>query len=286
MDFREWLADSPRRGLMLGLLAVVSAGCGSDQYEIRLKQSKDYYSYLEKIEQNLAPKWTDGALVESMRVPRQFQFIPAPVPTKNEDGTEEWPSVDPRQPDYVNLVFPPRELIGAWEAPFSVVTAEGTPDTRKGYIYILSNYWSFLEDPGEALKFTGKTLQLIGEALEDRLPPEKLENPPIEQHPKPGRYLPAASYAVFSFQPKPITQRTAEQETTINYTFTLYGIANGNIQAIVLVALPENVSSQEKLIERIPMMLEQFRISRVEPRPSQQPASPAGGNAPAATPGF
>ena len=269
--------------LVLLLLAGVS-GCGYDTYETRLKFSRDYYAYLERIEQNLGPKWSDGRVVEMFRVPKQFVPIPAPVPFKNDEGQDEMPAVDLRQPDYLNLLFPGQNLIGAWEAPFSVTTADGSVDTRKGYIYILSNYWGFIgEDPAAALKFTPATVQLVGDALEDHILPEKIENPPTELHPKPGGYLPAASYTVFEFHPKAITLRSAERESTINYTFRMYGRQNGNIQAIILLALPDNISAQEKLMERIPMMLEQFRITRTEPKLGSAGgggAAPAG-NAPA-----
>lgn len=275
-------AATPGTWLLGCTLAVGLAGCGAEQYEIRLKQTRDYYNYLERIEQNLAPKWSDGRVVEMIRVPKQFTPIPAPVPTKNEDGTEEPPAVDPRQPDYLNLVFPTNQLIGVWEAPFTVDVAGGATDTRKGYIYVLSNYWMLLgEDPAAALKFGGDVVQLVGDALDDHLPPDKLENPPTELHPKPGGYLPQSSYSLFTFQPKPITLRSTERESTVNYTFTMYGKQNGNIQVIVLVVLPESISSREKLVERIPMMLDQFHITKTEPKPGQGSAGPAQNSNPA-----
>ncbi len=265
------------------VLSLGIMGCGVDQYEIRLRQSKDYYNYLEKIEQNLAPKWSDGRIVEMIRVPKQFQPIPAPVPVKNEDGNEEI-GVDARQPDYMNLVFPTAELVGAWEAPFSVVVSDGTADTRKAYIYVLSNYWKFLgDDPAEALKFTDAMVQLVGDALEDHIPPDKLENPQTEPHPKRGGYLPESLYKVYTFQPKPIKHRSTERESTVNYTFSMYARQNANIQAIVLVVLPANTSSQEKLDERISMMLEHFLITKTEPKPAQ---GQSGGAAPANPTGF
>lgn len=262
-----------RCGLLLSIV-----GCGAEQYETRLKESRDYYNFLERIELNQAPKWSDGRIVESIRVPKQFQQIPAPVPVKNENGEEEMPAVDPRQPDYLNLVFSPINLVGAWEAPFTVEVADGSTDTRKGYIYVLSNYWMFLgEDPAQALKFAGMMVELVGDALDDHLPPDKVENPTLELYPKPGRYLPAAQYSVFAFQPKPITQRSTEKESTVNYTFTMYEKSNANIRAIILVVLPDRISSQEKLVDRIPMMLETFHITKTEPRPNSQGG---GGSAP------
>jgi hypothetical protein len=260
--------------LVLGIL-----GCGADQYETRLKESAKYYAFLEQIELNLAPKWSDNAAVEFIRVPKQFQPIPAPVPVKNEAGETEVPP-DVRQPDYLNLVFPSNQLIGAWEAPFNVDTSDGSTDVRKGYIYVLSNYWMFLgEDPSLALKFTGGIVQLVGDALDDHIPPDKLENPEIGYFPKRGQYMPEVAYSVFTYQPKPITLRNNDRETTVNYTFTMYARQNGNVQAIVLVALPDRISSQEKLTDRVRMMLENFRVNKTEPRGGTQGGSGGGGPA-------
>ena len=270
--------------LLSGLAAALClfVGCGADKYEQRLRESKKYYNELEQIELNLAPKWSDGRLIQEIRVPRQFQPIPAPQPIKHEDGTVEMPAVDPRQPDYLNLVFPRDQLIAAWEAPFEVALPDGTTDTRKGYIYVLSNYWMFIgENPNDALTFTSAIVQHVGTALEDHLPPEKIESPPAELHPKPGGYLPAASYNVFTFKPKPITLRSTERETTVDYSFEMYEKKNQDIHAVVLVVLPANISSQEKLRERIPMMLDHFTITNVPPSPSADPNAAT----PASTPG-
>lgn len=283
MSLFQWLSTARRMWLCGCVLAMGAVGCGVDLYEQRLKQSKDYYNYLEKIELNLGPKWSDGRAVEMIRVPKQFQPIPAPVPVKNENGEDEYPAVDPRQPNYLNLLFPPAQLVGAWEAPFTVQVSDGSTDTRNGYIYVLSNYWMFLgEDPAIALTFAPAIVQLVGDALDDHIPPDKLTNPEVALHPKPGRYLPASSYSVFTFQPKPITLRTAERDTTVNYTFTMYMKQNGNIQAIVLVVLPDAISAQEKLVDRIPMMLENFNITKNEPKPS----AASGGAAPSNPAGF
>lgn len=268
------LPVSAKRMFAGGLIAIAVLGCGAEQYDQRLRQSKDYFNYLDKIEQNLGPKWSDGRIVELLRVPRQFQQIPAPPPpAKDEEGRTEAPAVDPRQPDYINLVFPQEHLVAAWEAPFTVDTADGATSTRKGYIYVLSNYWMFLgEDPAEALKFLGIAVQHVGDALENHIPQAELEKPVVELYPKPGRYLPASSYSVFTFQPKAITDR----DSTVNYTFTMYAKQNGNIQSVILVALPDRISSQEKLVDRIPMMLENFHITKTEPKPGNQ----SGGSAP------
>lgn len=278
-----------RRSLLLGCaMALAVIGCGAEQYETRLKQSKDYYNYLDMVEQNLAPKFSDGAVIESIRVPKQFYPLLAPTPVKGEDGNDVLPTVDPRQPDYLNLIFPNDMLFGAWEAPVAVDAIDGSSDSRKAYIYVLSNYWMFTrEDPAEALTFITKMVQLVGDALEDHIPQEKLEKPDTELHPNrstnTGKYLIASSYDVYTFRPKAITQRSTERETTVNYSFTMYAKTNGNVQAIVLVVQPVNTPPQEKLLERIPLMLDYFHITKNEPKPSQ---GQTGGAAPANPTGF
>jgi hypothetical protein len=190
---------------------------------------------------------------------------------KNDEGKEEMPAVDPRQPDFLNLEFPTQELVGAWEAPFEV-PVDGGAEVRKAYIYVLGNYWMFTnEDPAEALKFTGIMIQRIGDSLDERLPQEKLENPEVKRCPKPGGYFPSNVYSEFQFKPKPIKLG----ETTVPYTFTAYARQNGNIQCMVLVALPVDVSSKEKLTERVTMMLEHFAFTRAEPKAGQSANAPA-----------
>jgi hypothetical protein len=266
--------------LLFGCLLIGGIpGCGADQYETRLKQSKDYYNYLDRIEQNLAPKWSDNRVVDMIRVPIQFQPIPAPVPVKNENGEETLPPDDRNLDFFSDLTFNSQELIGAWQAPFSAVAKDGSTVTAKGYILLLSNYWEFLNDSGEALKFIGAKVNQVGNALKDQIPQDKLEKPPKEPHPKRGRYLPEVWYDVYTFNPTVITLSDSESKPKqVNYTFTLYAQTNGNIQGIVLVVLPDNIPQQEKLVDRIPMMLEHFHITRSEPKPASQT-----GGAPAAT---
>ena len=259
----------------LALAGVV--GCGYDTYELRLKQTSDYYNYLERVEANLAPKWGDGRGILEMRVPKQFVPIPSPPPpAKREDGTEEPPPVDLRQPDYVNLIFP--ELLGAWEAPVEVSLPDGGREIRKAYIYALSNYWTLIgENPNDAPHFTKSLTELIGAALEETA----TEEPP-EMHPKPGTYLPTASYNVFHFKPKPITLQVEDRRTSVYYKFEVYERQNGDIQCPLVVVLPEGINPREKINERIPMMLEYVNPTKTPPRAGANKAAPAGAAAPAA----
>lgn len=260
---RVWMAT------VAGVLSLAgAAGCGYETYELRLKQSKDYYTYLEKVDANLAPKWGDGRGILELRVPKQFVPIPPPQPIKREDGELEMPAVDPRQPDYVNLIFP--ELLGAWEAPVEVSLADGGRETRKAYIYAVSNYWTLIsENPGDAQFFTKSLTELIGAALEQ--PPK--ETPETEMHPKPGTYLPSASYNVFRFASKPITQQAGDVRTSTNYVFEVYERLNGDIQCPLVVVMPEG--ADQKINERIAMMLDYVSPTKTPPRPGANKIAPA-----------
>lgn len=263
---RIWMAT------VAGALSLAGAfGCGYDTYELRLKQTKEYYNYLERVEANLAPKWGDGRGILEMRVPRQFVPIPPPPPpVKREDGTDEPPGVDPRQPDYVNLIFP--ELLGAWEAPVEVSLANGGRETRKAYIYALSNYWTLVgENAVDAPLFTKSLTEMIGAELQETA----TEEPP-ELHPKPGTYLPSASYNVFRFKPKPITLQVEDRRTSVNYIFEVYERQNGDIQCPLVVVLPEGIDPSAKINERIPMMLEYVNPTKTPPRAGANKAPPAG----------
>lgn len=270
---RVWMAT------VAGALSlVVAVGCGYDTYELRLKQSADYFNYLERVEANLAAKYGDGRIILEMRVPKQFVPIPPPPPPqKREDGGEDPPPVDLRQPDYLTLILP--QLVGAWEAPVEVSVAGGGRETRKAYIYALSNYWQLIgENPGEAQNFTKSVVELIGAALEQT----PNETPESEMHPKPGTYVPTASYNVYRFKPKPITLQVEGGQASVNYIFEIYERQNGDIQCPLVVVVPEEVDSREKINERIPMMLDYFKPTKTPPRPGADKAAPAGGNAPVA----
>jgi len=57
---------------------VVAAGCGRETYERRLEESKHYFTYLDKLNQNLAAPWAGRGI--KLRVPKQFQEIAGPKP--------------------------------------------------------------------------------------------------------------------------------------------------------------------------------------------------------------
>ncbi|WP_010583417.1 hypothetical protein [Schlesneria paludicola] len=252
------------------LLLSVVGGCGYAQYESRLKETKQYYAYLDRIEQSLAPKWiVPGGLME-LRVPNQFILIPPPQPIVNENGTVEEPTIDPRQPDYVNLRFP--ELFGAWEGKFTAARPDGSSEDRKGYIYALCNYWNLSGDRAvDAGKFVEELKTIMSQSLLVDPTDEHVELQPTGI----PVYQQQQSFDVCAFKGVEIDGA--------KYTFEVYSRANGSVIAVIVVALPEAMDSPQRVTERIPMMLGTLQFTKDPPRlgaeksgTPQPAAAPAG----------
>ena len=204
----------------------------------------------------------------AIRVPNQFKEISPPLPEIGPDGEEEWPAIDPRQPDYISLSI--RGLVGAWKADVDVVGGDGK-ETRPAYLYVASNYSLYASDEAaEAATFNQDLLTDLEGVLQT--PPTEIET---AVYPKGNDYFPKQTFDVAVFHPDlPINDT--------RYLFETYATKQGDIQDVVIVARPEGMDPSTKLSERIPMMLETMRVSTVRPQPKQpgqpnQPASQPGG---------
>ncbi len=250
--------------LALSGVMLLIFGCGYAEYETRLGESKKYYAYLDRIEQSLAPKWSLTGNLMELRVPKQFAQIPPAPPVKTEDGKLEPAAIDPRQPDYLNLQLP--GMFGAWESPLQIAKGGGTTETRKGYIYALSNYWEFA---GENATDAPAFVETLKAQLAENLKIVPVDDQP-QTHPKVmPAYQPQLTYNVCNFKGKNINGT--------NYTFEVYSRNQGSIIGVLVVALPEGIDMQQKINERIPMMLESFNFTSAPPKPGAGNA-PAGGN--------
>ncbi|HEY0983903.1 hypothetical protein [Schlesneria sp. DSM 10557] len=254
-----------RSTMPLFALLALCCGCGYSEYEARLNESRKYYAYLDKIEQSLAPKWTVAGNLIELRVPLQFTLIPPAAPIQKEDGTIEQPTIDPRQPDYLNLTFP--ELFGAWESTFQVGKGNGVTENHKGYIYALSNYW---ELAGEHATDAGEFVNALKTYLSDRLQIPVTDEAP-QLHPKVSpSYQAQAAFDVCSFKGKEIDGT--------NYTFEVYSKKLGSVIGVLVVVLPEGIENAQKVNERIPLMLESFNFTSVPPKAGADKNAPAQGN--------
>lgn len=255
------------RNAVTGLCCLMMiTGCGLQNYEKRLEETKKYYAYLEKIDTNLAPAWKDGP-VDELRVPMQFRPIRKPAPVKNENGELEDDPIDPRQPNYIALSLP--GLLGAWEAPFDVVV-DGTKQQRKGYIYVVSNYSMFNSElASQAPDFMRTLLGTISDRLS--LPPVELTQGRREQFPKikADAYTAQNTFDLFEFKSEELLV------DGVPYTIDVYTNLQKDMQVDILLVLPVGIDSQARMMERVPLMLERLKID-----PKKRPARASGKAAP------
>lgn len=247
------------RAAIAALVCLLVAGCGYEVYEQRLAATQALYAYLDRLDQNLTGPWR-SAPVDEFRVPKNFKEIPAPVPTKNPDGSLEMPAVDPRQPDYANLTID--GLIGAWRADVDVGSGEGRQQ-QPAYLYVASNGPLFLaERVEEAIHFTKNTTAYLETSLGAT---GRAEPPAI--FPKGHKFVKQQTFEVMLFN----------SDLPIHggrYSFELYATQQGDNQMLVLLAVPAGMDPSSKISERMQLALETMKISKERPQ-----AKPAGGGA-------
>lgn len=270
------------------LLGVACLGCGYQEYEKRLNESKLYFAYLEKLNSNLATSWQNGPRtgpgpIEELRVPQQFRELPRPKPPppKPKDGEAEAaePEPDPRQPDYVALELP--GMLAAWQSPFQV-SVEGKSETRKGYLYALSNFelYRHPDNADKATTFTLDLLTLIADklSLPAKDPARDVER---ETYPRSKTYTTPNTFDVYRFQSDSL------RIDGVRYTFEVYSHAQKDIQVCLLLVLPAGIDPNSKLTERIPLMLETLKVSPKKPSAATpRSGGPAPGPAPGPATGF
>ena len=118
-------------------------GCGVDTYDSRLRQTKDYFEYLEKVNLALSPRSVPFEGVE-IRVPKPFVQI---TPTASgADGQNNEPRLDPdNDPDrlgnHPNVRL--EGVLGSWKAKVDLDTPAGAEGTA--YLHLLSNLPRWVE---------------------------------------------------------------------------------------------------------------------------------------------
>ncbi len=132
-----------RRKFLAGLTAasLTAIGCGADTYETRLRQTKDYFEYLERVNLALGPKTVPFEGVE-IRVPKPFEQILAPAPPADEKTPA--PPLDPND-DPSRLGYHPNVqldgVLASWRAKVDLEpSGEGM-----AYLHLLSNLPRWVE---------------------------------------------------------------------------------------------------------------------------------------------
>lgn len=132
-----------RRTFLAGLAgtSLFAIGCGAETYESRLRQTTEYFAYLEKVNTALGPKTVPFDGVE-IRIPKPFEpIVPPRVPVEGE--TSEQP-LDPND-DPTRLGYHPEVrlegVLASWRAK---VDLDPSGDGM-AYLHLLSNLPRWVE---------------------------------------------------------------------------------------------------------------------------------------------
>tara|TARA_R110002111_G_scaffold262289_1_gene337758 strand:- start:29246 stop:30079 length:834 start_codon:yes stop_codon:yes gene_type:complete len=243
--------------ILLLTAVLIFNGCGTETYEQRLKETAQYFAYVDARNNALSGNWSSPTV--KMRTPVEFKQISDPTPAATTTSEESEPAdpepsqaVDPRQPDYINLILPGLE--GAWRVDVPVDQDKETIE-RPAYLYVLSNHYLLQEkNMDEALNFYKDVNNQLAGTFNQFLNADEFTT---ERFPKGKGYSEAKSFLVGTFEPE-------TQIAGIPYQFLIYLIEKGNNKVVILLVIPKNIARESKLKEHMDFSLETVDI--VSPR--------------------
>jgi len=254
--------------------SLLFLGCGLAEYEARLTRTGEFHSYLNTVDQSLAPAWQRADRGLAMRVPLPFrQPLPGPEVLKDDQGHEFF-GPDARQPGFLSLTLP--GIVDAWQAEFPAENGESAP----ALFFILSNHDRFatFQDGGPAPgDFLTDVEIAVASAFGVTIPEGKVTQPadnqrfrefhPPQRHPFAQFTVPKDYMTIRIVPNRPIGDH--------NYQAMLYERNAGEIQAAVLVITPGGTTAQFR--QRLDLSLQTFHVAGQAPRPGQRSGTSSGG---------
>lgn len=266
--------NGDRRAFLVGLAsaAVFGAGCGAQDYERRLDETKKYFDYLEQANQALTKSWKFDAL--EIRVPKQFEpLIAPPAPA---DGTAEGqnpevldPSLDPNRLGYFpNVVL--EGVVGTWRAKVRVdVPGQQESNDSFAYLHVLSNWQRWID------KQTNNDIEppQFLSALTNQL--ANVLNVEADSTESPWLWDRIAGFSQY-VPKKRVDLITVElPDPAINITFYKYEARD--IHVAMLLVLPRAIDVREKIDSRMKFTLETLKVAAQPPqKKSNKPAAVGG----------
>ena len=241
----------------VGLLLV--CGCGSEQYESRLKETSAFFEYRQSLDRVLqSGNWSHPPFQISMRIPKGFNPLPAPRPPKEGEPIPE----DTRQPAYLSLYLP--GIVGAWRGEFP--SDQGNSPV---FLYVCSNHQSYLDavanpmGPDPALFLTDLE-NAVATAMQVALPPGEVTQVGnnvrySETCPRDGKYALPRKFTGITFIPPGLLP-----SMDVELKAQMYGHYNGPIHVAVLAIYPAGV--RDRMEDKLLKALETFTVSNQVPR--------------------
>lgn len=257
-----------RRAVLKGLAAapLLAIGCGADTYEQRLQQTKDYFAYLERVNQALGPKTVPFEGVE-IRVPKPFeQVIPPPPPT--DDQPAEQPAATSEDPS--RLGYHPEVslegVLATWKAAVDVDTS--SEGKSMAYLHLLSNLPRWVEKQTnndiEPLHYFGELTNVLANAY----------NVQTDTSDAPWPWESLRGFAPYVGKKK--VESIAIPPDTEPINAILYRLDVKDIQVGLLLIFPRAIDSRLKLEDRLKHTLETLKVP-AQPPQKKSGSQPVGG---------
>jgi hypothetical protein len=239
-------------GIVLG---IVAAGCGTGVYEERVDRTRKLFEYHNSLNQNLQGVWSRNDLGMSMRIPKGYTQLPAPlIPKTLEDGTVEVVE-DSRQPSFLGVELP--GLVDAWRLP------------DVGSMYVCSNHQRLAELTGESAAggdpnaFLGELETALQEGLKFTLA-ASAANSPADVNARFRMTVPPTNEFAVPKEFNSIAISAGEIENIDPLAGQVYEFENGPIQvAVVLIYLKSARVNPDRGLR---LALETFAVSAEPPR--------------------
>lgn len=246
--------------VLAAAVCTLLAGCGSQAYEQRLRETSKYYAYVARLNRHLDRTPWNGPGI-TVRVPRQFKLRQAPAAPKVKAGDKQQKPapVDRRQPKYVAGGLP--GLVGAWRAELASGKSKVPCD-----LFILSNVELLRKKApqADAENFLNTAVTRVVSAFGDPKEAWPEVVVPLNHH-----YSPEKSFRKARFEPtKKIHGKTVDVK--IYYART----QKAKILVMLVFVVPKDVSARERMDAAIGHCLETLSIA------DQKPAAPKRRSAP------
>lgn len=251
----------------VGLLLV--CGCGSEQYETRLKETNAYFEYRQSLDRVLqSGNWTHQTSTISMRIPMGFTLKPGPRPPKADEPEPE----DTRQPNYLGSQFPGLPgLVGAWQGEFP-----GDGGNLPVFLYVCSNHQWYLDaaknpEAADPALFLTNLEQLLSTTMQVTLPPGEVAQVGnnvryAETCPKDPQYALQQKFTGITFVPPGLLP-----ELEVEIKAQMYGHYNGPIQVAVVAFYPAGI--RDRIEDKLLKSLETFSVSNQLPKLQSGPGA-------------
>lgn len=260
----------------LAFCALFVAGCGLATYESRLESTREFFEYMQTLNNNLARNtWERRELGLSMRVPQPFNApMPAPpAPKEDEEGNLLY-EPDLRQPDYLGIDLP--GLVEGWR---SELPGAG-PVADSIFLYAMTNHDRFATEAASGPApnaFLADLEYILGEAFGVTIPDGESAQPADNMRyrliaPPPGsmqeKYTTRKDYLAIRYVPEqPVAGQMLQG--------LLFERQVGDIQVAILCICSQSVSTQFR--DRLLLSLETLAVSGQTPRPAAAGGAATGG---------